>query len=171
MLLKYSLFTIARHILQKLSFLDLLDSSILGLSLCVYIFGVQGNFFLGLFVHTTKLINKQTKIKEETCGNKILPQNVILLNSVHHTGGFVSYLVVACNHNHHVVNHSEGFRSIDCTHTNYIEGFWSYLKSTVGKENGVQRNFIDDCIAQYTFKRIFLMNKKSEKFAQRFVKV
>jgi len=36
------------------------------------------------------------------------------------------------------------------TQTNYIEGFWSHLKSTMRKENGVQRNFIDNWIAQYT---------------------
>ena len=44
-------------------------------------------------------------------------RNVILPNSVLHTDGFVFYPVVArnLNLNHHVVNHSEGFRLIDNT--------------------------------------------------------
>ena len=51
----------------------LIDSLVI--SWCIH--WVRGKFlFIGLFIYITKFINKQTKIKEETCGNKVLPQEV-----------------------------------------------------------------------------------------------
>ena len=47
------------------------------------------------------------------------------------------------NFRHQIINHTEGFRSEDGTHTNNIEGFWGHKKNTMKKENGVFRDHID----------------------------
>ncbi|KKO73759.1 hypothetical protein AAJ76_2480001203 [Vairimorpha ceranae] len=34
----------------------------------------------------------------------------------------------------HIINHTEGFRSEDGSHTNNIEGFWGHMKGTIRKK-------------------------------------
>lgn len=97
----------------------------------------------------------------------------INLGSVLVSDGHASYPSVARNLNlvHHVVNHSLGFVGPDGTHSNNIEGFWSHLKSTMRKENGVKRINIDDWLIQYTFKRRFVLGCSREEFFGVFVAI
>jgi hypothetical protein len=98
----------------------------------------------------------------------VIHNNVTLL-----TDGHPSYPSVARNLscNHRVVNHSHGFVALDGTHTNNIEGFWSHLKSSMRKENGVKRINIDRWIIQYTFRRRYLVGCTREFFCQIFIEI
>lgn len=89
------------------------------------------------------------------------------------TDGHPSYPSVARNLNcvHRNVNHSVGFVAPDGTHTNNIEGFWSHLKSSMRKENGVKRVYIDRWIIQYTFRRRFLVGCSREVFCRIFTEI
>lgn len=100
-------------------------------------------------------------------------EGTILLGSTVFSDGYPSYPGVCENlyFNHHVVNHNHGFVASDGTHTNSIEGFWSHLKSSMRKENGVKRDKIDDWLIQYTFKRRFIMNCNREEFTTLFIEV
>ncbi|KAG0440662.1 hypothetical protein DMUE_1572 [Dictyocoela muelleri] len=90
-----------------------------------------------------------------------------------HSDGYPSYPGVAENLclSHEVVNYSEGFISENGTHTNNIEGFWAHLKGTMRKEHGVKRDNVDNWIAEYTFKRRFLMNNSREDFFEIFKEI
>ncbi|KAG0420632.1 hypothetical protein EQH57_0073 [Dictyocoela roeselum] len=90
-----------------------------------------------------------------------------------HTDGYPSYPGVAENLclKHKLVDHSKGFKSLDGTHTNNIEGFWAHLKGTMRKEHGVMRKNIDNWILEYTFKRRFLMNSSKEEFEDVFSEI
>lgn len=90
-----------------------------------------------------------------------------------YTDGHASYPQTARNLGliHRTVNHSLGFRAPDGTHTNNIEGFWSHMKSTMRKENGVHRENIDDWLIQYTFKRRYVNNSSQEEFAELFIEI
>lgn len=72
---------------------------------------------------------------------------------------------------HHVVNHSMGFRSPDGKHTNNIESFWSHLKSSMRRESGVKTDNVDEWLAEYNFKRRFLVRSKRDDFEQTFVEI
>lgn len=100
-------------------------------------------------------------------------EGIIRVGSILHSDGYPSYPSVANNLSieHHVVNHSRGFISPDGTHTNNIEGFWAHMKSTMRKESGVKRDIIDDWIAEYTFKRRYLVNATPEEFTDYFIKI
>ncbi|KAG0437747.1 hypothetical protein DMUE_3510 [Dictyocoela muelleri] len=89
------------------------------------------------------------------------------------TDGYPSYPGVADNLclEHEVVNHSEGFISLNGTHTNNIEGFWSHLKSSMRKEHGVMRKNIDSWLLEYTFRRRYLMNANGEEFFEVFKEI
>ncbi|KAG0436814.1 hypothetical protein DMUE_4038 [Dictyocoela muelleri] len=78
----------------------------------------------------------------------------IYVASVLHTDGYPSYPEVARNLGvrHKVVNHTLGIVNAEGIHTNNIRGFWSDLKSTMRKENGVLRENIDHWLAYYCFK-------------------
>lgn len=80
--------------------------------------------------------------------------------SVLYSDGHRSYPQVARNLNlqHSIVNHSVGFVAPDGTHTNNMEGFWAHLKSSMRKEHGVGREMIDLWLAEYTFKRRYVVN-------------
>jgi hypothetical protein len=77
-----------------------------------------------------------------------------------YSDGYPSYPLVAdeLGLRHHVVNHSFGFVAADRTNTNTIEDFWSHLKSTMRKENGIKRINIDRWLIRYTFRRRYLLN-------------
>ncbi|KAG0427910.1 hypothetical protein DMUE_5864, partial [Dictyocoela muelleri] len=79
------------------------------------------------------------------------------LLSIFHTDRHSSYPGVSENLclNYKVLNHSRGFISLDGTHTNNIEGFWSHLKASMRKEHGVKRANIDDWLAEYSFREGF----------------
>lgn len=92
--------------------------------------------------------------------------DVVLVGSKLHTDGFASYPRVAANIGvkHRTVNHSIGFVGEDGIHTNNIEGFWSHLKGSMRRENGVKRENIDNWLLEYSFKRRYLMHASREDF-------
>jgi hypothetical protein len=100
-------------------------------------------------------------------------QQVILPNSNLLSDGHASYPAVARNLQcqHRVVNHSIGFLSEDGVHTNNIECFWSHLKASMRKENGVKRINIDRWIDQYTFQRRYIVGSSREEFSTIFVEI
>jgi hypothetical protein len=100
-------------------------------------------------------------------------ESVIFVGSRLFTDGHPSYPGVASNLSlvHSVVNHNRGFVASDGTHTNNIEGFWSHLKSSMRKENGVQREKIDDWLNFYTFRRRYLMHCNREEFAEIYIEI
>ncbi|KAG0434470.1 hypothetical protein DMUE_5170 [Dictyocoela muelleri] len=91
---------------------------------------------------------------------------LIGVGSCLHTDGHPSYPGVALNLSlqHKVVIHSDGFKALDGTHTNNIEGFWGGLKSCMRKEHGVKRDNIDIWLEEYTFKKRFLNNLEPGEF-------
>ena len=100
-------------------------------------------------------------------------EGVVRVGSILCTDGYPSYPSVAANLSclHRIVNHSEGFVSQDGTHTNNIESFWSHLKSTMRKENGVMRANIDEWLAEYTFKRRYIIGETREEFLKVFIEI
>lgn len=97
----------------------------------------------------------------------------LLIGTMLFSDGYPSYPSVAENLgvSHRVVNHNRGFINEDGTHTNNIEGFWSHLKSSMRKENGVKRTNIDNWLIQYTFKRRYIMGASKEEFAALFIAI
>ncbi|KAG0437596.1 hypothetical protein DMUE_3600, partial [Dictyocoela muelleri] len=100
-------------------------------------------------------------------------EGLIAMGSILYTDGHPSYPAVAENLclEHRVVNHSEGFKSVDGIHTNNIEGFWACLKSNMRKEHGVKRDNIETWLNEYSFKRRYLKNVDSEEFFERFKEI
>lgn len=112
------------------------------------------NFFL------KRVENRQVRTLTDTL------RNVICADSVLHTDGYPSYPSVAVNLelSHTVVNHSNGFITMNGAHTNSIEGFWAHLKNTMRKEHGVKRVNIDEWLIQYTFKRRYVLHASRDEF-------
>lgn len=100
-------------------------------------------------------------------------ESVICVESKLYSDGYPSYPGVARNLgiDHNVCNHTHGFVAEDGTHTNNIEGFWSHLKSSMRKENGVQRVNIDNWLIMYTFKRRYLMHCSRDEFAVIYIEI
>lgn len=119
------------------------------------------NFFL------TKVPNRSINTLTEYLLGKIR------IGSLLCTDGYPSYPGVADNLalNHRVVNHSMGFVGSDGTHTNNIEAFWSHMKSSMRKENGVMRVNIDNWLNEYTFKRRYIVGANKEEFEVIFKKI
>ncbi|KAG0422169.1 hypothetical protein DMUE_6231, partial [Dictyocoela muelleri] len=115
---------------------------------------------------------KRVENRQYTTLGSVL-ENFIQLGSILFSDGYPSYPAVASalNLNHRVVNHTEGFVNELGEHTNNIESFWSDLKATMRKENGVKRSNIDMWIEEYTFKRRFLMDLTQEDFSYLFVEL
>jgi hypothetical protein len=87
----------------------------------------------------------------------------IAVGSIFKTDGYPSYPNVSENLGliHRVVNHTQGFKADDGTHTNNIEGFWASLKGKMRKEHGVRRIKIDDWIVEFSFWKKFVAEKTS----------
>lgn len=119
------------------------------------------NFYL------SRIIDRRIPTITECIGNIILPGSIV------YTDGHPSYPRIATNLNlsHHVVNHSIGFVSNEGIHTNNIECFWSHLKTSMRKENGVKRVNIDDWISQYTFRRRYLVGCSREAFCDIYIEI
>ncbi|KAG0422569.1 hypothetical protein DMUE_6200, partial [Dictyocoela muelleri] len=100
-------------------------------------------------------------------------EDVIRVGSVLYSDGHPSYPAVASNLGleHKVVNHSEGFVNDEGNHTNDIEAFWSHLKASMRKENGVKRENVDNWLAEYEFKRRYLVNSTCEEFEAYFIEI
>ncbi|KAG0422152.1 hypothetical protein DMUE_6233 [Dictyocoela muelleri] len=100
-------------------------------------------------------------------------EGIVRVGSILCSDGYPSYPTVAVNlHLHHrVVNHSTGFVNDEGYHTNNIESFWSHLKSTMIKENGVKRENIDNWLKEYTFKRRYLVNSTKAEFEILFIQI
>ena len=92
--------------------------------------------------------------------------------SILFTDGHPLYPSVVRNLNfrHHIINHSEGFRSGDGAYTNNIEGL-CVIEKYYEKENGVFRDHIDACLIQYTFKRRYNLNKRDKEFFKLFIHI
>ena len=58
-----------------------------------------------------------------------------------------------------VVNHTHGFRALNGTHTNDIEGFWSFMKEKMRKEHGVKKENIDGWLIEFSFFRKYVLGK------------
>jgi len=87
-----------------------------------------------------------------------LLENEMAVGSILTTDGYPSYPEVAnrLSFRHSVVNHVDGFVSVDGTHTNNIEAFWSGLKSELRKAHGVKTCNIDGWLGEYTFRKRYL---------------
>jgi transposase-like protein len=77
------------------------------------------------------------------------------------TDGYPSY-PRACqilNLEHEVVNHTEGFRSVDGVHTNKIENLWSHLRDSIRCRHGVIREKIFEFLQEFSFLHAFVDRK------------
>lgn len=111
----------------------------------------QKNFYL------TRIPNRTVENLSSALDGKVS------VGSRFYTDGYPSYPRVAENLGvqHFVVNHNHGFVSSDGTHTNNIEGFWSYLKSEMRRQGGVMRSNIDKWLEEFSFRRRYLQNYKA----------
>ncbi|KAG0438105.1 hypothetical protein DMUE_3302 [Dictyocoela muelleri] len=100
-------------------------------------------------------------------------EGIVHVGSILCSDGYPSYPAVAENLclEHRVVNHSRDFVNEEGEHTNDIESFWSHLKSSMRKENGVKRINIDEWLGEYTFKRRYIVNSEEEDFQNLFVEI
>ncbi|KAG0423447.1 hypothetical protein DMUE_6144, partial [Dictyocoela muelleri] len=89
---------------------------------------------------------------------KAVIENKINVFSLFCTDGYPSYPSVAnsLDLKHKIVNHSEGIKAPDGTHTNNIESLWAVLKSEMRKQHGVKIIEIDEWLEEFTFRQRFL---------------
>lgn len=121
----------------------------------------NGNFFI------KRILNRQINTITETL------EGVVSVGSILFSDGYPSYPRVAENLSleHHVVNHTTGFVAEDGTNTNSIECFWSHMKSSMRKENGVKRVNVDKWLMRYTFKRRYIINSSREEFSELYIQI
>lgn len=77
----------------------------------------------------------------------------------------------AMNLSHDVVNHSEGFTNADGTHTNTIENLWSHVRSSWRARHGVNRNRLEDFIAEFKFLKLFVSKKDRTTVRTTFIEI
>ena len=131
-------------------------------------------WILGVIDNTPQKILFITKVPNRRIDtlSQIL-EGIIATGSSFYTDGYPSYPGVSNNLHleHIVVNHNAGFISFDRTHTNNIESFWPHLKTSMRKENSVMRHNIDEWIAEYTFKRRYLINASIEDISRYYIEL
>lgn len=117
------------------------------------------------------LLKRVENRRIETLTNDL--EGLIHVGSMLRSDGHPSYPSFAANLHcsHSVVNHTNGFINEEGIHTNNIEAFWSHLKSSMRKENGVKRANIDVWLDEYTFKRRYLMNLDSKELGDMFIEL
>ncbi|KAG0417775.1 hypothetical protein EQH57_0881 [Dictyocoela roeselum] len=100
-------------------------------------------------------------------------ENKINVCSLFCTDGYPSYPLVAesLGVTHKVVNHTEGFKAPDGTHTNNIESLWATLKSEMRKQHGVKRDEIDGWLEEFTFRQRFLKGSDANDISEIFLKI
>lgn len=100
-------------------------------------------------------------------------EEIVGIGSILYSDGYPSYPSVADNLHliHHVVNHSEGFKAPDGTHTNTIEGLWSVMKSEMTKQHGVKRCDIDIWLEEFMFRKRNLDNYDNDNMKNNFINI